>query len=242
MNESGHERWNDDVAAYMLGALEPDEAAALERHLERCDLCREQMRWLRPAVRALPEGVERLAPPAGLRGRILGEAEIAPRTSAPLRDLRARLGSWLGGFGSRGRGGRPVVAATVSLLALAAVVVTSYLIGAKSGEFEPATQVYHSAEGSAVSAVVTREGGRAVLKLEHVHQLENGMVLEAWVLRGDATEAVPALFAPNDEGEAWTTIDGMRDVDAVLVTEEPAGGSVIATSDPLVEVPISDPS
>lgn len=242
MNESGHERWQDDVATYMLGALEPDEVAALERHLERCDLCREQMRWLRPAVRALPEGVERLEPPVGLRDRVLGEAEVAPRSSAPLRDLRGRVRSWLGGFGSRGRGGRPVVAATLSLLALAAVVVASYLIGAKSGDFEPPTQVYRSVEGSPVSGVVTREGARAVLKLEHVHELEDGKVLEAWVLRGEAVEAVPALFVPNGDGEAWTTIDGMRDVDAVLVTEEPAGGSVTATSDPLVEVPITSPS
>ena len=43
----------------MLGALEPGEAAELERHAEDCERCRAEMRWLTPAVEALPESVER---------------------------------------------------------------------------------------------------------------------------------------------------------------------------------------
>ena len=39
----------------MLGALEPEEAAELERHAESCERCRSEMRWLTPAVEALPE-------------------------------------------------------------------------------------------------------------------------------------------------------------------------------------------
>ncbi|MEZ5076340.1 MAG: anti-sigma factor [Solirubrobacterales bacterium] len=239
MNETGHERWNDEVAAYMLGALEPHEVEKLEHHLERCELCRDQMRWLRPAVGALPGGVKRLEPPPGLRDRILGEAEIAPHSSAPLRDFRVRMRSWGRGFGSRGRGWRPAVAAALALLALFAIVVTSYLVGARSGDFEPATQVYRSAAASGVSAVVTREGSRGILELENVEDLDRGMVLEAWVLRDETTEPVPALFVPNEKGEAWTTIEGMRGVDAVRVTEEPAGGSVAPTAAPIAEVTIA---
>lgn len=242
MNETGHERWNDEVATYMLGALEPNEVEKLEHHLERCELCRDQMRWLRPAVGALPEGVKRLEPPPALRDRILGEAEITPRSSAPLRDLRSRMRSWARGFGSRGRGWRPAVAATLAFLALFAVVVTSYLIGARSGDFQPATKTYSSGHAPGIVAEVTREGGRATLKLEHIKQPRRGRVLEAWVQKGKATEPVPALFIPNEEGDAWTTIEGMDGVDAVLVTEEPQGGSPRPTADPLAEVPIAESS
>ena len=59
MSETEHERWSDDVAAYLLGALEPGEAAELERHLAGCERCRAELRWLRPAVELLPETVER---------------------------------------------------------------------------------------------------------------------------------------------------------------------------------------
>ena len=37
MNENDHERRSEDVAAFVLGALEPGEAAELERHLEGCE-------------------------------------------------------------------------------------------------------------------------------------------------------------------------------------------------------------
>lgn len=52
-----HERWLEDAAAYSLSALEPGEAAEFEAHLEGCQRCRERLRWLAPAVAALPESV-----------------------------------------------------------------------------------------------------------------------------------------------------------------------------------------
>ncbi len=56
MTESDHERWSEDVAAYMLGALEPAEAAGLERHLEGCERCQAEIRWLTPAVARCRKG------------------------------------------------------------------------------------------------------------------------------------------------------------------------------------------
>jgi len=73
MTENDHERWSEDLAAYMLGALEPTEAAALERHTEGCERCRAEIRWLTPAVDALPESAERLEPPPELRERLMAE-------------------------------------------------------------------------------------------------------------------------------------------------------------------------
>jgi len=238
VSETGHERWNDEVAAYMLGALEPHEVEKLERHLERCELCRDQMRWLRPAVGALPESVERLGPPPGLRDRVLGEAEIRPRSSAPLRGLRGRARAWLGGFGSRGRGWRPAFAAAASLLAVGAVMLIAFEIGRLSGDYVPPTSTARAGEAPAIAAEVVREGSHGTLRLENVPPLEDGKVLEAWVQRGKVTEAVPALFVPNRERRAWTMIEGMRGVDAVLVTEESRGGSEVGTptSGPLVRV------
>ncbi|HET7484348.1 MAG TPA: zf-HC2 domain-containing protein, partial [Solirubrobacterales bacterium] len=91
MTDTNHERWNDDLAAYMLGALEPEEAAELERHAEGCERCREQIRWLAPAVRALPDSVERLEPPRELRSRIL--AEVRSDAAGAARASGARHGS-----------------------------------------------------------------------------------------------------------------------------------------------------
>jgi anti-sigma-K factor RskA len=73
MTDSNHERWSEDLAAYLLGALDPEETAELERHALGCERCRSQLGWLTPAVQALPDSVERLEPPRELRSRILAE-------------------------------------------------------------------------------------------------------------------------------------------------------------------------
>jgi anti-sigma factor RsiW len=41
-------RWRGEIGAYIVGALEPAAAAALERHLERCADCRTEYRDLAP--------------------------------------------------------------------------------------------------------------------------------------------------------------------------------------------------
>ena len=82
MNDLEHERWRDDLASYLLDALEPGEAAAFERHLAGCEECRTEISWLRPAIRVLPEGVARSEPPPGLRERVMAEARSDLETSA----------------------------------------------------------------------------------------------------------------------------------------------------------------
>ena len=62
MTETEHEHRGDELAAYLLDALEPGEAAELERHLAGCEECRAELEWLRPAVQLLPESVERVEP------------------------------------------------------------------------------------------------------------------------------------------------------------------------------------
>ena len=54
MSATDHDRWSDDLAAYLLDALEPGEASALERHLAECTECRAELRWLAPAVERFP--------------------------------------------------------------------------------------------------------------------------------------------------------------------------------------------
>ncbi len=50
---SQHERMVEELAGYALGALAPEEAAALEGHLRSCERCRAELAWLRPAVEVL---------------------------------------------------------------------------------------------------------------------------------------------------------------------------------------------
>jgi anti-sigma-K factor RskA len=226
MNEREHKERRDDLAAYLLGALEPGEAAALEQHLAGCEECREQLEWLRPAAQLLPEAVERVDPPTELRARILAEVD---------RDARAARSGERRGWSLRMPARRPL--AGLAVVALLVAAVAGYAIrdgGGAGGGGAEATFTAGKAPG--VTAQLVRDEGTGTLRLAHLHKLPSDEVLQAWVRRGKRIESAKTLFVPNRDGTATAVIDDMRDVNAVMVTAEPEGGSDYPTSDPIVAV------
>jgi anti-sigma-K factor RskA len=227
MSENGHERHRDELAAYLLGALEPGEAAELERHLAGCEECRTELEWLRPAVQLLPESVQRVEPSPQLRGRLMeqvrSEAESAP---SPPHARRWSIGGW---------SPRPV--AGLAALVLVVAAVAAYAIGSgDSGGANTTTVVAGHSPG--VVAEVVRDGGSGTLHLTNLHQLPPDKVLQAWVQRGNRVVSAKTLFVPNQDGTASATIDDMQGVNTVMVTAEPRGGSVQPTSAPIISVSV----
>jgi anti-sigma factor RsiW len=53
MNEEEFHPWLAELGAYVVGALEPDEAEALRRHLGTCPVCQEEYQRLSPTARLL---------------------------------------------------------------------------------------------------------------------------------------------------------------------------------------------
>jgi len=229
MSEREHEARRDELAAYLLGALEPGEAAAIEQHLAGCEECRAELEWLQPAVRVLPESVEPVEPSAELRARIMGEIEAdgaaAVKPSSPRRGWR--------GFSL---GLRP--AAGLAVLALLIAVVAGYAIrdGSDGGGGEGTTVKAGHAPGVTVEMV--RQGDASTLHLANLRPLPSDKVLQAWVQRGERIESAKALFVPNPDGTATAVIDHMNGVSAVMVTAEPRGGSEQPTSKPIVNVAV----
>ncbi|HET7119805.1 MAG TPA: anti-sigma factor [Solirubrobacterales bacterium] len=229
MNEHDrHERWSDDLAAYMLGALKPDEAAALERHLRECGRCRTQLHWLEPAVHTLPEAVPRHEPPRALRASLMAEVREDARAGARKAE------------GARPKLALPRLRFAIAFAAMVLLVagVAGYELGrnGSSGGGEPSTIVSRQPDGVTVKMV--RKGSGGTLHLANVRQLPADKVLEAWVRREGKVEAVPALFVPDSRGRASTQIEDMRGVDTVMVTEEPRGGSPEPTSEPIVSMSV----
>lgn len=221
--DGGHARWSEDVAAYALGALEPGEAAALESHLGGCERCREDLRWLQPAVRTLPEAVEQRQPPPALRESLMAEVRAEARGGAAARSERRRQPRWR-------------FAAGFAALALLIAVAAGYEIGKDGSQSETSTVVSRQADGIEVKMV--QEGKKATLELAGVQQLAPNQVLEAWVRREGTVEPVPALFVPDSAGNASTTIADISGVDTVMVTREPQGGSREPTTEPIVTMSV----
>ena len=95
------DRFEDDAAAYLLGALEPGEERRFEEHLKRCARCRDEVAWLEAARDVLPASVEQYAPPPELKDAVMAAvridaaqaADVAARPSAPRTGWRNRSGS-----------------------------------------------------------------------------------------------------------------------------------------------------
>jgi anti-sigma-K factor RskA len=225
MNASDHTRWKEDLAAYVLGALDGDEAAELERHLEGCERCQEEMRWLAPAVQVLPESVERQEPPRALREALMAEVRDDVR-EAGARPAAGRGRRWLL---------KPAMGFAVVALLVAGVV--GYEVGNDGSGGDGGASTLERQVGE-INVKMVQEGDSGTLQLSGVHQLPQDKVLEAWVEREGEVEAVPALFVPDRNGQAETRIADMNGVEVVMVTEEPQGGSETPTGEPIMQMEV----
>jgi anti-sigma factor RsiW len=81
-----------DVAAYVLGALDPEEVEAFREHLDSCVVCRDELAALREAADALPMSTPQYPVPRGLRRRVLDEVRADAKAASRERRPRRRLG------------------------------------------------------------------------------------------------------------------------------------------------------
>jgi anti-sigma-K factor RskA len=80
-----HEQVLDLAAAFVLGALDPEEEQAVRDHLASCDLSHDELAELGGVVPYLAESVDLVEPPVGLKDRIMAAAAAdleARRTGA----------------------------------------------------------------------------------------------------------------------------------------------------------------
>ena len=206
----------EDAAAYVLGALEPGEAEAFRRHLADCAACQKDVAELEQVTGSLADATPRYAVPRELRGRVLREVRATPKAQAsrPTRSWSPRI-AW---------GGAVAVAAVVVI----AVVLVVALSGGGSS-----TRTIQASTGSAELQIAD---GRADLIVHRLPTLPAGRIYEMWVQRGSATPTpTGTLFAVTSSGTAAVGVPGgVSGVSAVMVTQEPSGGTPAPTTAPVI--------
>ena len=230
---SDHTRYQDDIGAYLLGALTELERQAFERHMAGCAECQEELERLRPAADALPGSVEQLQPPASLKASLMEvverEAEaVAERQPAPSRGARSARRRF-----PRGRFLRPALVAAGLLIALAIGVTLTQLGGddtrTVTAKVDPAMP---QAGGS-----LRIEGDDATLRLHGMPELSGSRVYQVWLQHGE--RMVPArTFEVGRSGAGRVDLRDVSDAKGVFVTREPRGGAQVPSEDPIVSVPL----
>jgi anti-sigma-K factor RskA len=248
----------DDLAAYAMGALDPEERGALEAHLAECAECRADLADYRHLSTILAQDRAGVEPPASTWAAIAAQlrtaqaqpaAEPMPISAAPTAARAADRKPWFAHA-------RLLVvgwAATAAVLALLAGFVVwhqfiggndsgvSALASAEGGSVIPLAG--QNADGSPMSGRLYisedgKEGGLAVIGMP---VLEPGATYEIWFVRHDQSRAPGGLFVADARGSALVKVDipgPLDQFEGVGITREPAGGSATATGRDLLAGPV----
>lgn len=215
------------IDAYALGALEPDEVAQVERHLETCDACRALLDAVRAVTSDLLLAVPQVAPPPALRGRILSrihdEAQPArpptEQTPAPPAETTrpGRMGRLLRSlFGSE----------TPELADGDADTLLRDLLLDPQVTIRPIAGTEHASHASArfVGAPARHEG---IILARGLRPLDAQHAYQVWLLR-DGQPQPNNVFTVDHAGRGIGIVradEAPLDFDVLAITPEPASGS-----------------
>lgn len=239
------DRWDDDLAAYSLDALEADEAVAVERHVADCSRCAERLEWLRPAVDLIPQSVQQHPAPDQLRQALMAAvhaeaeaAEAAPsrRAAAPSSgSLGARVRSWFR---------VPQLSPALAGLATLAVVIAGvggYLLRDDEGPEARTIAAASLVPEAGADGQLEIYGDTGVLRLTGLPLLSRDEVYQAWIRPEPGAEPQPSsvFVAGNGEQTVAAIPEGLSGASEVLVTVEPRPGSKEPTTTPFVSAPLN---
>ncbi len=233
MSEHGCERCAD-AGAYVLGALDEHEVEPFREHLASCAECREEVAQLQGSADALALAVPHVEAPADVRARLMsvvrGEAELlrAAGNEADRPVVRTRsIWRWR------------VLPAMVAAGALAAGVLIGALAlntGSSQQTRVIQAQVLPPAAGHRATAALRKVGSHVELQVTGMPAPALGHIYEVWLKVGSRPpEPTDALFSVTDQGNGTVGVPGdLQGVSKVMVTEEPAGGSLAPTRSPVI--------
>lgn len=225
------------LAPYALDALDAEERARFEAHLDQCTDCQAELSgFIATAVR-LGDAVSQTPPPA-LRGRLLEQIGSTPQERPAVTSLAHRRGL---------RRALPRIAMAAALL-VGVAGVGGYFVERKDAEVERdrntaisevigAPDVETVAKtfdaGGSVKLYSSASADTAVIIARGLPKPSDGKVYQVWLV--DQT-------GPHSHGTFETggqmVMEGVSEADRIAVTVEPKGGSAQPTTPPVATIPI----
>jgi anti-sigma factor RsiW len=224
----------DDAASYVLRAMPDGEWEVYEEHLAHCEACAAKVAELGVVADALLSAAPQLSAPPAVRERVMAvvraESELllaaGHGADRPEPAARRRRPSWL----------RPLPAIALASAALAVGIGGGALLSGGDGGGAPRTVVAQvDVPGAKAQMRMTSDGAKLVVS--GMPAPPDGRVYQVWLRRGAGRPPEPtdALFSVSRAGHATVDVPGKLDgVDAVLVTNEPLGGSRQPTRPPVI--------
>jgi anti-sigma-K factor RskA len=234
VTQRDHTSYQEEIGAYVLGALTDLERQAFERHLAGCADCRDEIERLRPAADALPRSVEQVAPPPTLKASLMEVVEREARERAGPAKERRRLRLRLPSPARL----RPALVASALALGLLAGFGIARLAdeGADMRTLVAKVDKARIPEASGQLQVEGDGEDGAILRVQGMPSLGGRQVYQAWVQRDGTVVPQPTFEVGTDGGGAVAVPDDLSDAQAVLVTREPRGGARAPSERPILSV------
>lgn len=233
MDRNQHSPFLENIPAYALGALDADEVAALETHLQTCESCRTELAGYRSLSDSLLTAVPPKQPPAALRKRLQSQLPSARKKVA-----RPRFNwSW-----NQLAVGISLIALlsmnTFSIVQMRAVqqqqtqLARQYRTGQTliSMLSYPATQrLPINTQNIVGSLLVDKDRNIVAMIVWNMPQLQDDKTYQIWLIDPTGDRVSGGTFRP-EVGQSYTTQivfpqQKLANFIGVGVTVEPAGGS-----------------
>ncbi|MGD9711687.1 MAG: anti-sigma factor [Thermomicrobiales bacterium] len=236
ISEQEHRMYRELLGAYALGAVTPEEFAAVESHLEECDGCRAEIAKLRSVVGVLPLTVEEREPPPRLRDSILaavaaespgaGQAMARP-AAAPVVELDAER---------RRRYLLPWAAAAAMLLLSIGLLAWNFSLRDDPEAPEPMTIAFEPMADdvdAGAEAMWMEDAGVIKVWLTDAPALASNEVYQVWMIHDDSIAVSAGVMT---EARAPIAIAANpSEFEMLAITREPGPmGMPSPTSDPIL--------
>jgi anti-sigma-K factor RskA len=241
---SDHEELESTVAAWVLGALDADEAASIRVHVDGCATCQQAAARLRRAAAALPLEVEEISPPARLRERVYVAAAAARSSTVPSAPARKKVVPVARGWkpaASLQLGRLPaLVAAATVLLALLVGLVAGDLVGRNSvppvaAQVVRFTLVGHGALAAARGTVIDlKADGVSLVDFAGLPPLAKGKVYQVWLITPGGHPDSAAVFVPDSNGSKVVLVNLSLNgyIQMAVTAEDAPDGATAPTQQP----------
>jgi anti-sigma-K factor RskA len=244
---SAHEQFGEDLSLYALGALEGEERTALEKHLESCAGCREELAALRGDMAVLATSVMGPKPPQRARQRLMDAIAKEPRgVTAPAGDTKRAWNLW---------GALGWIAAAAMLFAVfqtrgeneklrESVTTLGSLVKQQTSDLENAKRVMETITAPEAQKVVLvaaksppqpqgkafylREKAGLIFVANNLPPLAPEKVYELWLIPHTGAPIAAGLFKPDAHGSATVVNPPLPpgvEAKTFVVTLEPESGS-----------------
>ncbi len=221
----------DDLPAYALGSLDPEESLRVAAHIEGCSLCQQELQTYRMVVDQLPIAAPQRTPPPGLRNKILNQVASSPGSTINTQQRSVSFLQRLRDFFSHPVPTWSLVGALVLVLALVTGGLAWYQkdqVEARNAKFQvvqlSGTSVAQVASGW---IVVTRDGQAGTLVVQSLPALKTDQQYQLWLIR-DGKRDNGGVFSVDQNGYAslwvWSPRP-LKDYQQFGITIEPTGGS-----------------